>query len=607
MTQREFIHMYNNMNRPKFNRKFFERSDDDLINAIKFVVYSCERDAAFTIKIQSFEVIDNYDDVNHVLWEYEESIINKGKTPTQSTSADQASRKPSSSSKKKDNQFAFINLKDSDLKVIKVEYFIQINEKKDGLVSDVVTVYIAIPRIIDGFYFRLNGNVYSAMYQIVDASTYNNSTAKNAKKQSITFKTVFMPIRVYRYQSNLTDINGIAIPTTYFIANMFKKSLLIMKYLLAHFGLSGTMEFLYIKDTYILTDIVNVDAENNYIFPVRNYYIVTPKVLFDSVQIVQSFVYTMHHILNFLKDLTYSEVFDKATYIRALGLEFTNKDFTTISNKGKSILGSLEFIYDDMSRDDLKLPWEDKKDIYAILRWMMYEFNSLRQKDNLDISTKKVRYAEYLASYYANKLAKGIYRISDKDDRADLNTIRKAIQIPPMYLINAITKCQLVNYKNCVNDLDSLIALKYTYKGISGIGERANAISGAYRSIHPSHLGRVDIDSSSNSDPGISGTICPLAKLYDGHFMQYQEPCSWREDVLKVLDVYRGMESKKQMYRLLDDLSLAKQKNNTDVLNDCISVAKDLCKLPLFSVNNEEYIDGFDLFGDGYFYWLRED
>ena len=30
----------------------------------------------------------------------------------------------------------------------------------------------------------------------------------------------------------------------------------------------------------------------------------------------------------------------------------------------------------------------------------MYEFNALRQKDNLDISTKKVRWAEYIASLY---------------------------------------------------------------------------------------------------------------------------------------------------------------------------------------------------------------
>ena len=236
----------------------------------------------------------------------------------------------------------------------------------------------------------------------------------------------------------------------------------------------------------------------------------------------------------------------------------------------------------------------------------MYEFNALRQKDNLDISTKKVRYAEYLASYYAAKLAKGIYRISDKDDRADLDTIRKAIQIPPMYLINAITTCQLVNYKNCVNDLDSLIALKYTYKGISGIGEKSNAISGAYRSIHPSHLGRVDIDSSSNSDPGISGTICPLAQLYNGHFTQYQEPSSWRDDVSKVFDIYRAADSRKNMYRLLDDNNLSKQKNNTDSLNEALSTAKNMAEMVNFVIQNEEYLDGFDIHGDGNFFWLRE-
>ena len=570
MKQRELIHEYNKEYRPQFNRKFFERTDDDLINAIKYIVYSCERNAAFTIKINSFEVIENYDDVNHVLWEYEDSIINKGKT----TDSNSSNKK---NSKKKDNQFAFINLKSSALKVIKVEYFIEINEKKNGLVSDTVTVYIAIPRIIDGFYYKLNGNVYSAMYQIVDASTYNNSAAKNTKKQSITFKTIFMPIRVYRYSNNLTDINGIKIQATYFVANMFRKSLLLMKYLLAKFGIVECMNFLYIKDVYIVQDYSQFNNDNYYIFQAKDMYIVCSK-----------------------------HIFEKKSWVKALGEEFTNKNIDTTFEKGCNILNSLEFIYDELTKEDLHLPDEDKADVYRVLRWMMYEFNALRQKDNLDISTKKVRYAEYLASYYAAKLAKGIYRISDKDDRADLDTIRKAIQIPPMYLINAITTCQLVNYKNCVNDLDSLIALKYTYKGISGIGEKSNAISGAYRSIHPSHLGRVDIDSSSNSDPGISGTICPLAQLYNGHFTQYQEPSSWRDDVSKVFDIYRAADSRKNMYRLLDDNNLSKQKNNTDSLNEALSTAKNMAEMVNFAIQNEEYIDGFDIHGDGKFFWLRE-
>lgn len=599
MNQREFIYSYNDKYRPKFNTEFFKRSDNDLVNALKHVVYSCERNGAFTIKIQSFEVIDGYDDVNHVLWEYEESIINKNKNP----STEETSKK--ASSKKKDNQFAYINLKDSDLKVVKVTYFIQINEKKDGLVSDTVTVYIAIPKIVDGFYFRLNGNIYSAMYQIVDASTYNNSTAKNAKKQSITFKTVFMPIRVYRYNSHLTDISGSAIPATYFIANMFRKSLLLIKYLLAKMGFYECMNFLHLQDIRILNDITGIDHNKNYVFPVRDMYIVVPKIEYDSIQICQSFVYTLYSTINYMQDYKYPDVFNTDMYIKALGAEFTTKDITTIYDKGINILGSLEFIYDNMSRADLKLPEDDKEDIYRILRWMMYEFNSLRQKDNLDISTKKVRYAEYLASYYASKLAMGIYRVSDKGERADLSTLRKAIQIPPMYLINAITKCQLVNYKNCVNDLDALIALKYTYKGISGIGETSQAISSAYRSIHPSHLGRVDIDSSSNSDPGISGTICPLATLYDGHFVEYEEPSTWRELVNAVLDSYRSMESKKALYKLVTDTT-GKQQSNTDILDESLQAARSLLEFPLMSVVNEEYIDGIDLFGDGYMFWLRE-
>lgn len=599
MNQRELIYSYNDKYRPKFNTEFFKRSDNDLVNALKHVVYSCERNGAFTIKIQSFEVIDGYDDVNHVLWEYEESIINKNKNP----SIEETSKK--TSSKKKDNQFAYINLKDSDLKVIKVTYFIQINEKKDGLVSDTVTVYIAIPKIVDGFYFRLNGNIYSAMYQIVDASTYNNSTAKNTKKQSITFKTVFMPIRVYRYNSHLTDISGSAIPATYFIANMFRKSLLLIKYLLAKMGFYECMNFLHLQDIRILNDIIGIDHNKNYVFPVRDMYIAVPKIEYDSIQICQSFVYTLYSVINYMQDYEYPYVFDSSMYIKALGVEFTTKDITTIYDKGINILGSLEFIYDNMSRADLKLPEDDKEDIYRILRWMMYEFNSLRQKDNLDISTKKVRYAEYLASYYASKLAMGIYRVSDKGERADLSTLRKAIQIPPMYLINAITKCQLVNYKNCVNDLDALIALKYTYKGISGIGETSQAISSAYRSIHPSHLGRVDIDSSSNSDPGISGTICPLATLYDGHFVEYEEPSTWRELVNAVLDSYRSMESKKALYKLVTDTT-GKQQSNTDILDESLQAARSLLEFPLMSVVNEEYIDGIDLFGDGYMFWLRE-
>ena len=593
MQQREFIREYNDAYRPKFNKSFFIRTDEELIEALHKIILSCQRTGNFTIKVIGWEVINEYDDVNHILWAYEDAIINKNKNKESSKTS--SSKKPvaKGNSKNKDNPFAYINLKDSDLKLIKVTYYIDIIEKKAGFVSDTLTVYIAIPTIIDGIYYRINGNIYSAMNQIVDASTYNNSAAKNTKKPTVAFKSFFMATRIYRYQNKLIDINGEPHPCVYFVINAFRKSLLLIKYFLAKFGVEGAMKYLCVYDTFIIKEdmLSRIDPSSNYIFPIKgkDFYITTPKELYDNIQIYQSFVYTLHDILYNTPDyFNYTNIFDadRRVFIETVGLHFTNKDMSIVYNKGLNILTSLDSIYDQITMDDLRLSDDDKGDVFKVLRWLMYEFNALRQKDNLDITTKKVRYAEYIVTYYATKLFLGICRVSDKAERADLDTLRKALLISPMYLINAITKCQLVNYKNSVNDLDSLLALKYTYKGVAGIGESSNAISSAYRSVHPSHLGKVDIDSSSNSDPGTSGTLCPLTTLYDSHFSEYQEPSEWRDKVNSVIDQYRATKSRKSMYKLVNQIKDQPIDDNTNNISDeAISIAYDLVNA-IKTINN---------------------
>jgi len=589
MKQRELLNMYSKT-APSFNRSLFKRSDDDLVEAIRKVIYSCERDNIFTIKVLDFEVIDSYEEINNILYEYEENL-KRGKKDAN----------------KIDNPFAYINLKKTSLKLIRVTYYIKIEEKKNGWVDDTVVTYIAIPRIVNGFYFRINSKLYSAMYQIVDASTYNNSAAKSAKKQSITFKTTFAAIRIYRYTKPLTAVDGEVVPCTYFVINVFKKSILVMKYILAKVGFDYAMRFLHIEDL-IVTDVNDFDTVTNYIFPINGGYIVIPKELYNMNQITQSFVYTIYTVANSSKEFNLYKIYNTQTWVDDLGTVFTEKDLSMVGYKGVSVLGSLEFIYDDLSKDDLRLEYKDKATIYHVLRWIMYEFNSHRQKDNLDITTKKVRWAEYIAGYYALKLTPGIYRISDKGNLANLSTIRKAIQIPPMYLIGVLvgSQCQLVNYKSCVNDLDSILALKYTYKGLSGIGEKSNAISTAYRSIHPSHLGRVDIDSSSNSDPGVSGKICPLTQLYDGHFSDYMEPSTWEADLNKAMTAYRAVNGKKEMCRLINDVGITRKANNDAVLSSVSQLTRNLMDFALAADAQSEYINGYDIFGDGMLWYLEE-
>ena len=66
MKQAEMIHLYNEVSRPKFNQELFIRHDDDIVKAIRNVVYSTQRESSFIIRVEGFEVIDNYDDINHI-------------------------------------------------------------------------------------------------------------------------------------------------------------------------------------------------------------------------------------------------------------------------------------------------------------------------------------------------------------------------------------------------------------------------------------------------------------------------------------------------------------------------------------------------------------
>jgi hypothetical protein len=172
----------------------------------------------------------------------------------------------------------------------------------------------------------------------------------------------------------------------------------------------------------------------------------------------------------------------------------------------------------------------------------MREFSNLRIKENVDVRTKRIRIADYIAAIYANRLNKGIHRISDLGDRVTLKKIEQAIYTVPNYVVsNVSTMSNLVSYRDLVNDMDALTALKYTYKGISGLGEDGASIQPVYRYVDPSHIGILDLDSSSVSDPGMSGMICPMAKLYgnDNSFSEYEEPNEWRENYAPMNKQYR--------------------------------------------------------------------
>lgn len=522
-SQAELIHNFNDKYRPNFNEELFVRNNQDIIDAVSKVIRSCEKDKYFTLKVLSIDAITSYEEIHNTLRWYYESQKKK--------------------STKDLNPYDFIQIKDSDIILLKVTYFLQKNGiermKIDGKDVDVenphttLDVLIEIPRFVEKYYFRLQGNYYIPINQISDSSTYNNSTTNSSKHDNVTFKTLFMSVRIYRMFKFLVDVNSKQkIKFIIYTSLIFNKHVNAMFYILAKYGLYATLEFFHAG----FINVTNVPCTDpgKYCFKKHNIYISVPKTLMDDEPIVQSLVCTILDGIS--KDATVDDLFKWDYWLTVLGYTFKNNT----ADKGIFVLDSLESIYDIITRETLRIPDDQKRDIYHVLKWIMCEFSNLRAKDNVDVSIKRIRLAEYIAQIYAMKLTKGIHRISDLGKKVKLKQIVSAIRTKPDYIISRIIlMSNLVSYADNVNDNDAIQVLKYSYKGIAGLGEDGAKVQPVYRFVDPSHLGILDLDSSSVSDPGMTGIIVPTAKLYNGGFFtDFEEVHEWDEEYQKKLDKY---------------------------------------------------------------------
>lgn len=520
ITQSQFMRLYNESHREQFNEAFFQRSNQEIMDCVKKVILSCERDKYFTLKVLEMREVYDYEEIYNLLKNHEESRRKKNS--------------------KSDNPYDYINIKDSDIMLLEVKYFIRHNGSEiqpidgvDQVVTnpwDIMTVLIALPRFTKKYYFRLNGNYYSDIFQIVDGSTYNNASNGNSKTRKApcnTFKTMFTPIRIFKMYKDMPDLmSKTVVRNTVYTSIIFSNHVNTMFYILANFGFYGACDFLDIRCVKILDEPI-LD-EYWYNFEKNGIYISYPKSCAQD-PMVQSFAVTIYEAIQ--KDTTIDDLFNIRFWIMNLGKAFANASI----DKGLFILDSIDGVYDIITQEELHLPDDFKANIYQILRWLMREFQYLRKKNNIDVSLKRLRIGEPIAAVYANKLSSAIYALSDSGKKVTLTGVKKRIYTHPLYVINNIVNMSnLIAYRDLVNDNDATLALKYTYKGISGLGENGASIQQTYRYVDPSHAGIVDLDSSTTSDPGMSGTICPMSKLYNGNsFSDYQEPNFWEEKYKK--------------------------------------------------------------------------
>ena len=609
--QRELLAYHSNNYRDNFNPQLFNRSTEEIVEAVKKVILSiCSEGTYFSIRVLKFETIEDYSTIKMILHDYGEDNKSRNKN------------------KSGDNMYDFIDIKPSTFILLMVTY--ELTAKEDRLVIDVP---IAIPKFINKYYINIQGNLYLPQIQIVDASTYNNGLT-NAKSQTVVLKTLSPPIRLYKRTTQLITIDKQLVQTTFFDINAFKKTSRSFIYILAEYGLEGALRFLGIEginvydethkpypdpEFYVFHNKDNITMK--YASAKIDLYVQVPKFLFDNDVVTQNMVIAIMDASIWLD--SFSSIFGLDFWRRALGADFKSDTV----EKGLGILTSFKGILDNITKEILHLPPELKENMFCILKWMVCEFSALRSKDNLNVMIKRIRIAEYIAAMYASKLNYAVYRIPDMGQRVTVDSLKKIVATDPMYLIKQLPSSQLISFNDIVTDCDATEATKFSVKGQSGLGDNnkksgqgarygakkqagadnsSKSIPMIYRYPHESHFGILDLDAVSASDPGVTGIICPMAKLYNGSFSEFEEPNTWPEMYAKLLDEYHRTTGRKEAIILrskitgqIDKEALGITEQVLDITANSIAIVEQMLKqnsidgriCPIISLNEDGKID----------------
>jgi len=404
----------------------------------------------------------------------------------------------------------WISLEESRLDSLTLKFRIEggtgVNHK-----IEIIEKELYFPKLIDNYYFILNGSRYYPIHQIIDASTYH--TAK-----SLTLKTLLMPIVLKNNPIEFIDSEEREYKGKFYILDLFKYKVNILNYFFAHMGVSKTIEFFgYTEDQ---MGVVKSDEIDYTIEGYRFFNISESICLYVSDEVFNTELGI--DIIGGIIDLSTPKLtIDKLDNIdywkKRIGSIFS-KNTNAQMEKADKILLSFQRILDNRTKQILRVPEKDKVDTFSIVRWMIQNYTELSKQDNMSLDNKRLRVNEYLLHPLLIKFSNNTYRLlnSKTVSFSQLKSIFN--NISPGFIIKKLITNELLRYHNAVNTIDLYTsALKWSARGPQSMAEGGKSISIRYRGIHHSYIGRLGLTASSAGDPGMSGTFTPFIQT-DGFY-----------------------------------------------------------------------------------------
>lgn len=498
---KKFISTFKNVNEDKLNMKLIHREyEDDLVDFVVNVFKSLEA-------IRSIQFIDYQ-------VEYDESKIDINKYVT--------SRKKK---RKKDAHIKYQYIKSDRVFELTMRFHIEGIDNNE-FKSKIITRSILLPKKDHNNYMTLKDKKYFLLYQLVDNSTY-------VSKNGITLKSL-MPIVVNTRHSQLTDVTGETFDIVSYYLGMFKRELPAFIFYFAKVGFSATMTY-FAVDRIIdaVSEPYPEDTEHYYFKANKHIYLKVNKHFFDTFQYIRAVTVMIKDCIGTRTQMDDIESIDYWT--EHLGGLFT-KTAHKMRESGNSTIMFFERLLDVTTKNILKISDINKQSIYSIVKWMIQNFAELKQKNNMDLSTKRLRLNEYIASMLSIRLGESVNRVLASQGKATFKQVENIFKFPGNIVLQLLQTSQLLKYDDRVNDLDIFSALRYTVKGPNSLGSKSDRnINVKFRGVHPSYLGNLDINVYSSSSPGLSGSCTPFAKVDGLYFDNNPEPQNQEYDIMKEL------------------------------------------------------------------------
>lgn len=418
---RDFIQHYKNPNEDSINFGLMNREYDKPL--IEYIVNSCKSlEVLDSIKFLGYEYVDDQSqiDINNYLM----------------------SRRRKS--KKDETKYMYLN--DSRYAEVILKFKLTL-----GGDVDYVKKRLLIPVVDESGYYTSKGKKYFLLYQLVDSSTYINI-------QRVTLKSL-MPIVIKRNVVTKKDTqdNEYSIPT--YVVNVFSKVDVLLFYF-AKLGVKRTLEFFSVNTVIEYSSVPDEDLEKYIYFKISNkLFLKVNRYFFEKHQYVQSIVFM---ILNISTNRVNREKLESKVYwIERIGALSGSTNVYNHYDKGCNTLTFFERMLDETTKELLKLQPENKKSIYSVVRWIVQNYNELRKKDNLDLTNKRLRCNEYIASLITKQFSDRLNRAVGSNKIEKLKDIFK---FPGDIILKQFHNSGLFRYDDKINDLDFFSKLKFTLK-----------------------------------------------------------------------------------------------------------------------------------------------